>query len=184
VLPSRVRLPAERARTQEVINFTSLSEKALLWYEDDFSHKILSMGEAHGSEEWHLQDMLLRELISEGRIVYLAAQKVNGTITAIPIEKHGPVCFVVTTTRASLNPENETRLLSLEVDDSEEQTQRVLKKQAQTLGQRWITACAFMQVMICGKSRRRRVALGGISLDSASANGTTTSLGAFKRSSV
>ena len=41
---------------------------------------------------------------------------------------------MVTTTKAALHPENETRMLSLEIDDSEEQTRRVLKKLAQTTG--------------------------------------------------
>ena len=43
-----------------------------------------------------------------------------------------PSAFMVTTTKAALHPENETRMLSLEIDDSEEQTRRVLKKLAQT----------------------------------------------------
>ena len=31
---------------EDVISFTTLSEKALLYMQDDFAHKILSMGEA------------------------------------------------------------------------------------------------------------------------------------------
>ena len=38
--------------------------------------------------------------------------------------------FLVTTTRNKLNPENETRMLSLEIDDSEAQTKAVLRKVA------------------------------------------------------
>ena len=63
------------------------------------------------------------------------AQKINGQIVTITIVKNGPVCFMVTTTKAALHPENETRMLSLEIDDSEEQTRRVLKKLAQTARQ-------------------------------------------------
>jgi len=55
---------------EEVVSFTTLSEKALLYYDGDFAHKILSMGEASGVEEQTLQDYLLRELISEGRLRY------------------------------------------------------------------------------------------------------------------
>ena len=51
---------------ESVIGFTSLSEKALLYFDDDFDHKILSMGEAAGAEEQSFQDYLLRELLSEG----------------------------------------------------------------------------------------------------------------------
>src|SRR4051794_39516981 len=41
---------------------------------------------------------------------------------------------MVTTTRNSLNPENETRMLSMEIDESEEQTRRILRKVASVEG--------------------------------------------------
>jgi hypothetical protein len=59
------------------------------------------------------------------------AQRHGGTITII---KNGPVAFMVTTTKAALNPENETRMLSLEIDDSAEQTTRVLNRVALNVG--------------------------------------------------
>ena len=119
---------------EDIVTFTSMSERALLFHKGDFCHKILSMAEAHGFEEAALQDMLLRELMSEGVLRYRIVQKVNGQLTTVEIVKHGPVAFCVTTTRAALHPENETRMLSLTIDDSEEQTKRVLKKLAQTTG--------------------------------------------------
>ena len=51
---------------EDVIPFTSMSEKALIWHDGDFSHKIISMAEACEFQEKELQDMLLRELMSEG----------------------------------------------------------------------------------------------------------------------
>ena len=42
--------------------------------------------------------------------------------------------FLVTTTRANLNPENETRLGSMETDDSEKQTEAVMEKIAEGEG--------------------------------------------------
>ena len=50
------------------------------------------------------------------------------------IEKEGPVAFLVTTTKNKLHAENETRMLSLEIDDSENQTKNVLGKVAQVEG--------------------------------------------------
>ena len=41
---------------------------------------------------------------------------------------------MVTTTKAALHPENETRMLSLEIDDSAEQTKRVLDRVALNIG--------------------------------------------------
>ena len=48
---------------EDVIGFTTLSERALLYFEEDFAHKIMSMGEAAGADEQHMQDYLLRELM-------------------------------------------------------------------------------------------------------------------------
>jgi hypothetical protein len=116
---------------EDVVSFTSLSEKSLIYYDGDFSHKILSMGEATAADEQTFQDYLLRELMSEGRISHAVAQKVGGEIITVMIDKEGPVAFLVTTTRNKLHPENETRMLSLEIDDSENQTKKVLDKVAQ-----------------------------------------------------
>ena len=111
-----------------------LSERALIYHYGDFSHKILSMGEATATDEQSFQDYLLRELMSEGRIRHNAAQKVGNEIQTVTIEKEGPVAFLVTTTKNKMHPENETRMLSLEIDDSEGQTQKVLNKVAHVVG--------------------------------------------------
>jgi hypothetical protein len=118
---------------ESVVSFTSLSEKALIYYDGDFAHKILSMGEAIATDEQEFQDYLLRELMSEGRIRYPTVQKVGGELIAVTIEKEG-LAFLVTTTKSKLHPENETRMLSLEIDDSENQTKDVLYKVAQVEG--------------------------------------------------
>lgn len=120
---------------EDVIAFTALSGKALLYMPDDLRHKILSMGEAISGKEIEFQDYLLRELMSEGKLRYEVVQKgSNGALQTIVIEKQGPVSFIVTTTKNKLNPENETRMLSLEVDDSEDQTRAVLRKVAEVEG--------------------------------------------------
>lgn len=120
---------------EDVVSFTTLSERALLYYEGDFAHKILSMGEAAGTDEQSLQDYLLRELMSEGRLRYPVVQKEKGGgLSTVVIQKNGPVAFMVTTTKNALHPENETRLISLEIDDTEQQTRAVLRKVAQVEG--------------------------------------------------
>ncbi len=119
---------------EDIVTFTTMSERALLYHKGDFDHKILSMAEAHGFEEQQMQDMLLRELMSEGKLIYRSCRRSPVSSSRPIIIKNGPVCFMVTTTKAALHPENETRMISLEIDDSEEQTRRVLKKLAQTTG--------------------------------------------------
>ena len=117
-----------------VVSFTALSEKALIYFQGDFAHKILSMGEATGADEQGLQDYLLRELMSEGRISYPTVQKIGNELNTITIVKSGPVSFLVTTTKSQLHPENETRMLSLEIDDLKQQTKNVMRKVAQVEG--------------------------------------------------
>jgi hypothetical protein len=120
---------------KHVFAFTALSERALLYVADDFPHKIISMGEAFNAEEVKFQDYILRELMSEGVLRYPVVQKQpDGTMETVTIEKHGPVAFMVTTTRNKLHPENETRMLSVEVDDSAEQTRQVIEKVAELEG--------------------------------------------------
>jgi hypothetical protein len=92
------------------------------------------MGEATATEEQDFQDYLLRELMSEGFIRHSTVQKVGSELQAMTIVKLGPVAFIVTTTKNKMHPENETRMLSLEVDDSENQTRKVLDKVAQVDG--------------------------------------------------
>src|SRR5258708_2292578 len=85
---------------ESVFSFTALSEKALLYVAEDFPHKILSMGEAFNAEEVKFQDYILRELMSEGVLKYPVVQKQpDGTMETVTIEKHGPVAFMVTTTK-------------------------------------------------------------------------------------
>ena len=111
-----------------------MTEKALIYFEGDLAHKIFSMAEAVATEEQSFQDYLLRELISEGRINHVTPQKIGDQITSVTIQKEGPVAFLVTTTKAKLHPENETRMLSLEIDDTEKQTKNVLMKVAEVRG--------------------------------------------------
>jgi hypothetical protein len=119
---------------EDVVSFTSLSEKFLIYYEGDFAHKILSMGEAVATDEQNFQDYLLRELMTEGRLRHNTVQRNGNEIVSQTIEKEGPVSFLVTTTKSKLHPENETRMLSLEIDDSERQTKAVLRKVAEVEG--------------------------------------------------
>jgi len=124
-------IPAE-----DIVSFTTWTEKALIYLPDNMAHKILSMGEATGSRDNELQDYLLREIISDGRITHMVP--VPGPPGELPstrrVVKEGPIMFVTTTTRARLHPEIETRILSIETDDTEKQTARVLDKIAEIEG--------------------------------------------------
>jgi hypothetical protein len=119
---------------EQVIAFSALSEKALFFMPGDFVHKILCMGEAGDQEEARFQDRMLRQLMSEGKISYLAPQKVDGELETRMLEKHGPCVTIVTTTKNRLHHENETRMLSVEITDCEAQTRAVMDKVAEVVG--------------------------------------------------
>lgn len=56
--------------SESVIEFTAMNERALLFFKEDFQHKILSMGEARGPYEVKFQDLCLRELMSANKLRY------------------------------------------------------------------------------------------------------------------
>jgi hypothetical protein len=113
---------------EDVHKLTSLSEKALFYIEEDLQHKIFIMAEAQDTRQLDMQNYIVRELISEGRLTYRVSVKIEGEIQSVERVIDGPVAFMTSTTKNQLHPENETRLLSLELDDSEAQTKRVMWK--------------------------------------------------------
>jgi hypothetical protein len=102
---------------------TSMSDKALIYSGHSFRNKFLVIHELQGMKTTML-DYFIRALLSEGKINYEATGKGPST-------KEGPTGLITTTTEITLHPENETRCLSLEIDDSEEQTKRILKDLAE-----------------------------------------------------
>ena len=105
---------------------TAMSEKALAYSSVPLQHKFLVFFEASGLAG-DFATYLVRSLLSEGCIRDETVEKgENGKMQARMIERKGPTGMILTTTEVSLHPENETRLLSVPVDDSPEQTRRIL----------------------------------------------------------
>lgn len=104
---------------------TAMSERALAYSEEPLKHRILAIFEASGMEG-DMQTYLIRSLLSEGRIRYEVVEKTSEGMKPRLIEREGPTGLLVTTTAPRLHPENETRLLSLTVTDTQEQTRSVL----------------------------------------------------------
>ncbi len=74
---------------------------------------------------------LVRSLLSEGRLRYETVEKTKEGLVPRLIEREGPTGLIVTTTRLRLHPENETRMLSLTITDTREQTAAVFRALAQ-----------------------------------------------------
>ncbi len=104
---------------------TSMSERGLAYDEEPLKHRMLVIYEASGMEG-DMQTYLIRSLLSEGRLRYLTLEKTKDGIKPRVIEREGPTGLIVTTTATRLHSENETRLLSLTVTDTEQQTADVM----------------------------------------------------------
>ena len=103
---------------------TALSERALAYSREPLKHRHLVIFEADGLAS-DFATYLVRSLLSEGRICDETVEKTPKGLEPKLIEREGPTGLIVTTTRIRLHPENETRLLSLNVTDTPAQTKAV-----------------------------------------------------------
>ena len=127
--------------TEQVLRFfppsafyvlTAMSDKALAYSEEPVKHRFLVIFEAPGLQsQW--ASYLMRSLLGEGRISYDTVEATEDGIKPKHIEREGPTGLITTTTENSLHPENETRYFSVEVDDTPEQTSRVLLATAENI---------------------------------------------------
>jgi len=126
------------ATTQAVLKFfpdsacyklSSMSEKALVYSPEPFEHRMLFIAELAGVRGDFLT-YTIRTLLSENRIRYDTVINIGGEHTTRTIEKEGPTGLILTTTLPRWHDENETRMVSVTVDDSPEQTRRVLAAMA------------------------------------------------------
>jgi hypothetical protein len=91
-------------------------------------HKVVVVAEQEGAER---AEYSLRVAMSEGTLTVLVPEKgEDGRIVTRKHEVPGPACFITTTTRAQVHDENETRVLEVNLDESPEQTQRIIHAQA------------------------------------------------------
>jgi hypothetical protein len=112
--------------------FEGMSEKALVYLKDlDLKHKHLVIGEAAGMAEGNGRT-LLRQLLSEGSVRYATVQSTekNGLEGSELPTLEGPTGLLMTTTANSLHPEDESRMLSVEVNESPELIEQALLAQA------------------------------------------------------
>lgn len=109
---------------------SAMSERALAYSDEPLQHRFLVLYEANGMQG-EMASYLIRSLLSEGCIRYETVEKTKDGMQAKLIERPGPTGLLVTTTAVSLHPENETRLLSLTVTDTQDQTRDIFKALAE-----------------------------------------------------
>ncbi|MGC8633896.1 MAG: hypothetical protein ACP5VP_04410 [Candidatus Limnocylindrales bacterium] len=112
---------------------SAMSEHALAYDKEPLAHRMLVIYEAAGMTG-EMQSYLIRSLLSEGKVRYVTVEKTKAGLNSRLIEREGPTGLIVTTTAVRLHPENETRLLSLTVNDSPAQTKAVLLAHANGAG--------------------------------------------------
>ncbi len=120
-LVTRVLLVFPRGRVREI---TNASEQAWSYAKDYFRHRIIYLQErsqAGGSVH------PLRLFISEAKIVRIVSKWVNGERITKKYVARGPVASISTTTQAALEIDDETRHLSIVIDESPEQTRRIVQ---------------------------------------------------------
>lgn len=74
----------------------------------------------------------MRLLISEGRVVHIVPKYVDGELVTTKHVTEGPVAAISTTTQPRLKIDDETRHVSIRVDESTEQTRQIVKAYAQS----------------------------------------------------
>jgi len=108
---------------------SAFSERALIYDDAPLEHRMLVIYEAAGMAG-DTQSYTVRSLLSEGRVRYVTVEKGKDGLKPRTIERQGPTGLITTTTAIRLHPENETRMLSLTISDTSEQTAAVLLAQA------------------------------------------------------
>jgi hypothetical protein len=116
------------------MTFTAMSQKALIYSDEEYAHRTIVVYEVVALREGIEDDLtsyLIRSLLSEGRIEYpVTVRDPKGAFTTRTIVKEGPTNLIFSTTKTRVHSENETRILSLNTDDSTEQTARVFAELA------------------------------------------------------
>jgi DNA primase len=107
-----------------VIRRSGLSAKALFRTQVDLKGRLIYIQEVAGSQD---ADYTIRVMQSDGRLEYEATEKMpDGSLRNVVYQTEGPTVIVRTTTKNHLHPENETRVFPIFIDESDEQTGRIV----------------------------------------------------------
>jgi hypothetical protein len=138
---------------------TAMSDRALAYSEEPIKHRILVFFEAEGMAS-DFATYLMRSLLSEGRLRYEFVEKTSEGLRVRLIEREGPTGLIVTTTAVRMHPENETRLLSLTVTDTREQTRDILASLAKSKTEGTdLTPWHALQEWLASPAAERKVAI-------------------------
>lgn len=115
---------------EDVISLTRVTESSFYNYgEYDLSHKIIGLEDYDGLEE--KAELAFRELQSKGMISSSTSMKdeQTGKISAQVKVVYGPIASLSATTRGEIYEDNMSRCFLVAVDESQQQTLRIIKEQ-------------------------------------------------------
>jgi hypothetical protein len=119
---------------EDVVKLTTLTGKALFYKEElSLRHRVLALEEAAGAEE---AGYAIRNLISAGELTVEATVKdsLSGRLTTMQNRVRGPTAVLYTMTNPRVDPETRSRFFVIGIDESREQTGRILEFQRQSQG--------------------------------------------------
>ena len=106
-----------------VIRRSAISAKALYRTSESLVGRVLYLQEHKGSED---ADFTFRVIQSDNKLVYEATEQgPDGGFRTVVHEKEGPLVILQTSTELRLYDENDTRVCSIYLDESKEQTKRI-----------------------------------------------------------
>ena len=108
----------------EIQNLTSASLRSWNYMEDQLAHKIVYVAERNESVG-HIHPTRL--LISEQKLVHWVTVKRDGQLVQERRETQGPIAAISTTTRDTVQVDDETRHISVWIDVSPDQTSRIVQ---------------------------------------------------------
>lgn len=102
--------------------FEGMSEKAIIYLKGlSLKHKHLIIGEAAGMAEGAGRS-LLRQLLSEGKVRYATVESTDKGLKGSELPTlEGPCGLIMTTTATGIHPEDENRMLSVNIHESADQ---------------------------------------------------------------
>lgn len=114
---------------------SGMSPKAIIYSPENFQHRFLVFEEFAGMQSRE-GNPWVRTFLSEGYLRYEVTGEPDseGNRTTKVLSKPGPTGLLMTTTENQIHPEDESRMLTFTVDDTPEQTARVLEAQAMRYG--------------------------------------------------
>lgn len=114
---------------EDVIKLTSITGKALFYKgKNSIKHKLLAIEEEMGAEE---ASYAIRNLISAKELIIEVTVKdySTGKMTTAQNRVEGPTAVFITTTNPDTDPETRSRFFVTNVDESREQTRKILEYQ-------------------------------------------------------